>query len=46
MIGFEPTVPDDEPIDRWIADLIELGYVRAVVRRPHRIDRTARSPSD
>jgi excinuclease ABC subunit A len=31
MIGFETTAPSDEPIDRWIAQFVELGYVRAVV---------------
>jgi excinuclease ABC subunit A len=31
MLGFETTVPDDEPLDHWIADLAGLGYVRAVV---------------
>jgi excinuclease ABC subunit A len=31
MIGFETTVPADEPIDRWLAQLVELGYVRTVV---------------
>ncbi len=30
MIGFSTTVPDDEPIDQWVADLVGLGYVRAV----------------
>jgi excinuclease ABC subunit A len=30
MIGFELTAPDDEPLQRWVAHLIELGYVRAV----------------
>jgi excinuclease ABC subunit A len=32
MIGFDATVPGDEPADHWIADLVGLGYVRAVVR--------------
>lgn len=31
MIGFETTVPSDEPVDRWLAHLAEIGYVRAVV---------------
>jgi excinuclease ABC subunit A len=31
MIGFQTTAPADEPIDRWLAQLVELGYVRAVV---------------
>src|SRR4051794_27856684 len=31
MIGFETNVPSDEPVDRWLAQLIELGYVRAIV---------------
>jgi excinuclease ABC subunit A len=32
MIGFETVVPGDESTDRWLKQLIELGYVRAVVR--------------
>jgi excinuclease ABC subunit A len=32
MIGFETTAPDDEPIDRWIADMASQGYVRAILR--------------
>jgi excinuclease ABC subunit A len=32
MIGFETNVPADEPTERWIKHLIELGYVRAIVR--------------
>ncbi len=31
MIGFEQAVPGDEPVDRWLANLVELGYVRAVL---------------
>ncbi|HVT27856.1 MAG TPA: excinuclease ABC subunit UvrA [Lacipirellulaceae bacterium] len=31
MVGFEATVPKDEPVHRWLAHLNELGYVRAVV---------------
>src|SRR4051794_23795590 len=31
MIGFETTAPTDEPIDPWLAHLIELGYIRAIV---------------
>src|SRR3954447_19882814 len=31
MIGFDTLVPDDEPVAQWIADLVGLGYVRAVV---------------
>jgi excinuclease ABC subunit A len=31
MLGFSTTVPDDEPIEQWIADLSGLGYVRAVL---------------
>ena len=34
MVGFEATVPDDEPVERWIAQLVELGYVRAIVDEP------------
>src|SRR4051794_39083398 len=26
MIGFKTSVPDAEPIDQWIGDLIGLGY--------------------
>ncbi len=31
MIGFDATAPDDEPAEQWIADLVGLGYVRAVL---------------
>ncbi|HJQ81607.1 MAG TPA: excinuclease ABC subunit A, partial [Lacipirellulaceae bacterium] len=31
MVGFDAAVPSDEPIDRWIGQLVELGYVRAIV---------------
>src|SRR5436190_17301442 len=31
MIGFETTVPTDEPVDRWLAQMVELGYMRAIV---------------
>jgi len=31
MIGFHARVPNDEPVATWIADMIGLGYVRAVV---------------
>src|SRR6185436_18910500 len=31
MIGFRTIVPSDEPVDRWIADQVSLGYVRAIV---------------
>jgi excinuclease ABC subunit A len=31
MIGFDTTVPDDEPVDRWLTDLVAAGYVRAIV---------------
>src|SRR5262249_8056740 len=31
MIGFDTKVPEEEPADRWIADLVGAGYVRAVV---------------
>jgi excinuclease ABC subunit A len=31
MIGFQARVPDDEPLDRWVAGLVESGYVRVVV---------------
>ncbi|HEX5471162.1 MAG TPA: excinuclease ABC subunit UvrA [Lacipirellulaceae bacterium] len=31
MMGFDTAVPKDESIDRWVGQLIELGYVRAVI---------------
>ncbi len=31
MVGFETEVPDDEPVDQWIADLVSQGYVRAII---------------
>ncbi len=31
VIGFDARVPDDEPVEQWIADLVGLGYVRAIV---------------
>jgi excinuclease ABC subunit A len=31
MLGFALTVPTDEPLDVWLAGLIEQGYVRAVI---------------
>jgi excinuclease ABC subunit A len=31
MIGFPTNVPDDEPVEPWLAHLVELGYVRAVL---------------
>ncbi len=31
MVGFDAIVPDDEPTEQWLADLVGLGYVRAVV---------------
>ena len=31
MIGFDTAAPSDEPIERWVADLVGLGYVRAIV---------------
>jgi excinuclease ABC subunit A len=31
LIGFELMVPEDEPIEHWVAHLMELGYVRALV---------------
>lgn len=31
MIGFDLSAPDDEPIERWLAHLRELGNVRAIV---------------
>jgi excinuclease ABC subunit A len=34
MIGFDTTVPNDEPVDRWVGQLIEMGYVRAMVAEP------------
>jgi excinuclease ABC subunit A len=34
MLGFETDVPTDEPVNRWLSHLTELGYVRAVVTTP------------
>ncbi len=34
MIGFETVAPKDEPIEQWLALLVELGYVRAAVNEP------------
>jgi excinuclease ABC subunit A len=31
MVGFDAIVPSDEPTDQWLADLVGLGYVRAIV---------------
>ncbi len=31
MVGFDTTVPADEPVERWLDHLVEAGYVRAVV---------------
>src|SRR5688572_24845555 len=31
MLGFEAAVPNDEPVDRWLRHLVELGYVRVVI---------------
>jgi excinuclease ABC subunit A len=31
MIGFDASVPKRDDVDNWIAGLVELGYVRAVV---------------
>jgi excinuclease ABC subunit A len=31
MIGFDATVPEDEPVDAWVSHLNGLGYVRAIV---------------
>lgn len=31
MIGFEAVVPADEPVNQWLANRVEAGYVRAVV---------------
>jgi excinuclease ABC subunit A len=31
MIGFESAAPSDGPIERWLAQLIERGFVRAIV---------------
>lgn len=31
MIGFDARVPSDEPVEQWIADMVGLGYVRAIV---------------
>src|SRR5262245_2891888 len=34
MIGFEAQVPKKESKEDWIAGLVELGYVRAIVSEP------------
>jgi excinuclease ABC subunit A len=31
MVGFEASVPEEEPVERWLAHLLEMGYVRAIV---------------
>jgi excinuclease ABC subunit A len=31
LVGFDVTVPSDDPIASWLAEFVELGYVRAVV---------------
>lgn len=31
MVAFDARVPSDEPIEQWIADMVGLGYVRAIV---------------
>jgi excinuclease ABC subunit A len=31
MVGFETTMPCGEPIEQWLAQLVETGYVRAIV---------------
>src|SRR4051794_24045608 len=33
MVGFETSVPTDEPPERWLASMIELGFVRAVINK-------------
>jgi excinuclease ABC subunit A len=32
MVGFETVAPNDEPVAQWLAQLIEMGYVRAVIK--------------
>jgi excinuclease ABC subunit A len=32
MIGFATEVPEEPAVDEWIAELVGLGYVRAIVR--------------
>jgi excinuclease ABC subunit A len=34
MVGFDATAQEGEPIEPWIAQLIESGYVRAIVEEP------------
>ncbi|HEY3393530.1 MAG TPA: excinuclease ABC subunit UvrA [Lacipirellulaceae bacterium] len=34
MVGFDVTVPKDEPIKAWIRQLVESGYVRTIVDEP------------
>jgi excinuclease ABC subunit A len=31
MLGFELAIPTDDPLDVWLASLVEQGYVRAIV---------------
>src|SRR5215210_4379326 len=31
MVGFDTAVPRDEPVESWLAQLVELGYIRAVI---------------
>jgi excinuclease ABC subunit A len=34
MVGFDAIVPKDEPLDQWLAHLVEAGYVRAIISEP------------
>lgn len=41
MIGFNAEVPTDEPIERWLSHLVELGFVRAIAGEPPRLESIA-----
>jgi hypothetical protein len=36
MVGFELATPDDEPVEEWLAALVESGYVRMLMARDER----------
>ena len=38
MLGFEAEVPRPRAVPDWVADLVEQGYVRAIVGGTHRVD--------
>jgi excinuclease ABC subunit A len=45
MIGFDVAVPNDEPVDRWLEQLVESGYVRAIVGEPSSAPEPSPGPS-